>query len=1079
MNGMRYVGNARWTFGPLLATAAAVLFLSFFAGDARAAIVFGAAAADVGVLDDLSQSVCVADLDGDGRCDVIAVVRAGSGFDIVAWKNDGAPFSGGAWPRCTIGTLADWAYSIVAADLDGDGFADLVAGAGTLESHNVVVYENDGTPFDGPWPRHDIGSSGGPQYTSVAAGDLDNDGRIDIVSVGGGGGGSIGTVRAWRNGGTPFAGLWTGGEIFSATDVGMGLALADLDADGYLDVVANHGQTSIGAFRNDGTPFDGGWTENLVGTACAAFPRGVLASDLDGDGYADLVTMCGSSPTSTQTAWRNDGTPFDDPWESAAIGTAAAAAASAGDFNFDGRADIAMVTYLGEVLVWENGGTPFSGPWTRRDVGAMVPASLSLATGDLDGDGDLDIVTVGVENAVLAWENLAAATITLLPDLAVTGCTGRSVEVHIDHEEEILGDVRGYEVAFSIDTTVVRIASPSLDIGEGAFMSSGGGASQFYVTSEGGGAYVVSCAVLGGDAGGRGHAALFDVFLTPAAEGVAALTITSVKLRDLINHPLPVGWAGGAIRVDCTAPTMEPIAEPGLAWYNHAPAFAVFGFDDDVDLDRAEYRVDAGPWTEIFSGIDGAAWDGDGWTLPGFAALSEGTHTVFFRVEDDAGNWNGEGGSQPDLYRWQFLKDTTPPPAPTGFAAAPGHDKTHLSWRNPAGDPTFAGVEIRFNRWNGYPRYGPPTPSYPASHAQGTLVTLTTAEAYDDSPRTPRDIYYYTAFSKDLAGNYSTYTSGAAGRATSYWLGDFDPDGRVYTNDLVILSAAFGRRPGQPGWNDLCDVGPTNDYSRFGIPLPDTKINFEDLMIFSMNWDAVTPLGLGGFVAGGAPEDLADLVRVEASAGDEGVISIVLENRASTLKGIHIVADVAGAELVSVDRGALFDGPERLFFGVVPGESSTADFCAAALGTDVPLGVSGELARLVVRRTAAGRAVVTIRELDCRDLQNGRYEIVASGPSGTPFIPNVSALLQNYPNPFNPATEIVFDLARASAVTIQVFDVSGRLVATPVNGPVAAGRHRVAWIGTDARGRDVPSGIYFYRMRASGYEATRKMILVR
>jgi hypothetical protein len=91
-----------------------------------------------------------------------------------------------------------------------------------------------------------------------------------------------------------------------------------------------------------------------------------------------------------------------------------------------------------------------------------------------------------------------------------------------------------------------------------------------------------------------------------------------------------------------------------------------------------------------------------------------------------------------------------------------------------------------------------------------------------------------------------------------------------------------------------------------------------------------------------------------------------------------------------------------------------------------------------------------------------------------------SMLEQNFPNPFNPATTIAFDLARPAAVRIGIYDVSGRLVRTLVDGKIAAGRHEIAWNGENNAGIGVPSGLYFYRMSTSeGFTATRKMILLR
>ena len=86
---------------------------------------------------------------------------------------------------------------------------------------------------------------------------------------------------------------------------------------------------------------------------------------------------------------------------------------------------------------------------------------------------------------------------------------------------------------------------------------------------------------------------------------------------------------------------------------------------------------------------------------------------------------------------------------------------------------------------------------------------------------------------------------------------------------------------------------------------------------------------------------------------------------------------------------------------------------------------------------------------------------------------------QNYPNPFNPSTEIRFSLRNKSRVTIRVYDVSGRLVNTLVDGVLDAGPQKVNWNGINSHGASAASGVYFYRMGTSGYGESRKMILLR
>jgi hypothetical protein len=99
--------------------------------------------------------------------------------------------------------------------------------------------------------------------------------------------------------------------------------------------------------------------------------------------------------------------------------------------------------------------------------------------------------------------------------------------------------------------------------------------------------------------------------------------------------------------------------------------------------------------------------------------------------------------------------------------------------------------------------------------------------------------------------------------------------------------------------------------------------------------------------------------------------------------------------------------------------------------------------------------------------------------SDTPKAPAASYLNQNYPNPFNPQTRIAFGLSAPGHVSLRIFDAAGRLVRVLVNEDRREGRYEEIWDGRDAGGRSVSSGIYFYRLRAGAFEATKKMILVR
>ena len=90
------------------------------------------------------------------------------------------------------------------------------------------------------------------------------------------------------------------------------------------------------------------------------------------------------------------------------------------------------------------------------------------------------------------------------------------------------------------------------------------------------------------------------------------------------------------------------------------------------------------------------------------------------------------------------------------------------------------------------------------------------------------------------------------------------------------------------------------------------------------------------------------------------------------------------------------------------------------------------------------------------------------------------SLRPNRPNPFNPETTIAFDLATAGRVSIRVFDITGRLVRDLIpQEEYRRGTHVVSWDGRDGQGRQVPAGIYFYRIEAGEWSETRKMVVVR
>ncbi len=105
---------------------------------------------------------------------------------------------------------------------------------------------------------------------------------------------------------------------------------------------------------------------------------------------------------------------------------------------------------------------------------------------------------------------------------------------------------------------------------------------------------------------------------------------------------------------------------------------------------------------------------------------------------------------------------------------------------------------------------------------------------------------------------------------------------------------------------------------------------------------------------------------------------------------------------------------------------------------------------------------------------SNQVRVLVTGVGGGNNLPTDFALYQNYPNPFNPSSIISYDVPSNSYVTIKVYDMLGKVVATIVDQPRSAGHYEVHWSA-----QNLASGVYVYRMQAGSYVNVKKMILMR
>jgi hypothetical protein len=94
--------------------------------------------------------------------------------------------------------------------------------------------------------------------------------------------------------------------------------------------------------------------------------------------------------------------------------------------------------------------------------------------------------------------------------------------------------------------------------------------------------------------------------------------------------------------------------------------------------------------------------------------------------------------------------------------------------------------------------------------------------------------------------------------------------------------------------------------------------------------------------------------------------------------------------------------------------------------------------------------------------------------------PDTYELSQNYPNPFNPTTKIAFSLPNSEKVTIEIFNITGRLVKKLVdNRSYDAGHYTISWDATNQHNSSVATGMYYYVFKAGKFKAVRKMVFIK
>jgi FG-GAP-like repeat len=485
--------------------------------------------------------VAAADVNGDGKAELIAEPIGTSRISIYA------P-SGGAAIRTidAFGSEAQGPTTFAAGDVAGDARAEIVAAAATYSGPQVKVFDpSSGATSASLFPY-------GAEYASsveVALGDVDGDGHNDIITSATTADGT--EVKAVDLAGHQLADFYV---LDPGLVPGASLAAGDLDGDGKAEIVLGGGPTTapwpptangpdqeVAVYKADGT---------AVGhfTAYPGLFQGgvrVALADLDGDQRPELVTAPGPGIEPEVEAWsqqwvngRDRGTRLGHflAFESSFRGGVSVAT---GDVNGDGNAEIVAAPGPGhspEVRVFDSSGHQL---YSFLAFGADYTGGLSVATGDVDGDGKAEIVvgTLAAPARIRVFKGRELSNEVIVP----FGPSASGVEVGVadfnglGYGDVIAGSASGDHAQLALIDPVHGRVDRRLDLGS---------------------TFPNGVRVAGGDLNQDGHD---EVVVTPGFGGDSSVRIYGSAFSGTSGFPA-YDWAGAGMNVAVETRIGMPLA---------------------------------------------------------------------------------------------------------------------------------------------------------------------------------------------------------------------------------------------------------------------------------------------------------------------------------------------------------------------------------------------------------------------------------------------------------------------------------------------------------------------------------------
>lgn len=938
-------------------------------------------------------------------------------------------------------------------DFDADGDQDVVImGLDDSGTKRTRVFANDGT---GTFTQTDelVGLNNG----SVKWGDMDNDGDLDLVLTGSNNQGTGQTLI--------FENVNSGGFVSNQSLSGVLLSSADwvdYDADGDLDLVITGSETTR-LYKNDGI---GSFTVDSDNSIIGITSGSTDWADYDRDGDLDLlITGRSSSGDPAIYIYRNDG---QGNLQAIDYGMTAVEAGDAawGDYNNDGYPDIALTGRNANndpvtVVYRNNSATSFS---TVGSFDHVMESSLDW--GDYDADGDLDLVIAGYNNServTTIYRNDGSDTFTQL-DASITGVDYGDVRwANLDGDADLDLLVTGRDEANNAPFTI------------------------WYENVES-----------GSSGGGGGSTETFFGF----EDG----TIPSEW-----TNPAPGYNYGWEISSQYSYDGTYSIRNNMVGDNQTAALEMNVSLDTDGTLSFA-YKVSSEQATTFYDGLIVRIDEDDTlrkygeieWTTK-TVELGAGEHTIRWIFERDGSAGDGENAAWIDNI------------SITESGSGGGSTTDHLYYVESSVNPlvyTSSTLAIDFNKAVDPNSVNSNSVSIQSSLSSNMAYSTSSVENSGQTVRIYPNEYFVTTeeLTLRISGDPENGLLDVNGNAldgdgdgtlegspeddlvltyTCTYVSDLTMDGNVNFDDIVALRDAW-----EPPQNLFYDIGPATmplDEPPVFYPSFDGVIDFEDLMVFALDWNwymenssnklQFEPLARSTTKSKTVDQPWVEIVPVTGNSYD------VYLNEPDTSVAFEILLDLSstGWAGVAIEEGALYqqkngnngllldtyrpDQQKLLLQGINFGQARYNGRLHVAT-----IQVDGMEQSFMSSQPIKYQANV-VSAADKKYSQAHQVEL----PKIEKELPQQTALLGNYPNPFNPSTVIQYQLAEQSRVQLDIYDVLGRNVATLINTVQQAGQYDMQWEAA----KSLNSGLYFYRLTVTNEQTgqtsrhTKKMLLVK